>query len=250
MASPTFLGFFVGSSSLLLVLVALCWAGKVEKAEADEAEEGNEGGALVKSFQMVDEPILNNEERVKLGTDEIARRALKAGSRAEEVNALPDASSGQNFPLRPFTITNLTDILAVEWTCNSSLGRSKPMEAKTGCHCVSQMVREGNNKNFEKCCESLWKWIQKLKKDKKKIKIIMLYQPEEAKQRSEKTGKKEPKEEFFEEYETKSTQCLKGETFGDLRTDKLAGMMLTPCRMLIAMLIIIFAGSTREYFTQ
>ena len=112
------------------------------------------------------------------------------------------------------------------------------------------MVREGNKDSFDKCCQTLWKWIQKLKKDKEKIKIIMLFQPEQARQRSDKEGKKEPKLEFFEEYKDKATECLKGKDFGDLRTDKLSGLMVRPCQILIAMLIIIFASSHREYFTQ
>ena len=39
-----------------------------------------------------------------------------------QVNLLDDSDGGQNYPLRPYTLTNLTDVLAVEWTCNNTFG--------------------------------------------------------------------------------------------------------------------------------
>ena len=82
MASKRTLSFSVGSCLLLLV-VALCLAAD-KKVEKRDKEDDTDDGALVKSFQMVDEPVLINDERG--GRSAVIRRALKPGPAADEVS--------------------------------------------------------------------------------------------------------------------------------------------------------------------
>ena len=42
-----------------------------------------------------------------------------------QVNEYQDSEIGANYALRRYTMLNLTDIMAVEWTCNSSLGNAE-----------------------------------------------------------------------------------------------------------------------------
>lgn len=175
------------------------------------------------------------------------RRNLKDTPRAHELNAMEDNGNGVNYPVRPYSMLNLTDILAVEWTCNSSMpiSKKKGVGVKEGCDCVKQFVREGGHKRFVPCCEKIWIWMQNVKKDKNKVKKIMFFAPEDAKRSDDgKKKKKSPTAEFFEEYQGKTLSCLRGQDFGSLRTDKLAGMAIIPSPILIAIVMLVTSIGT------
>ncbi|XP_075246352.1 uncharacterized protein LOC142339899 isoform X2 [Convolutriloba macropyga] len=90
------------------------------------------------------------------------RRALKDTARAQMVNMLPDTDGAQNYPLRPYRMTNLTDMLAVEWTCNASIA-SAEISAKESCACTGELVLEGGEPRFTTCCSQIYNWIDTFK---------------------------------------------------------------------------------------
>ena len=110
---------------------------------------------------------------------------------------------------------------------------------RKGCKCVQQMVREGHQKDFTKCCHDVWQWIQNVKKDKNKVKIIMHFAPktlDDDRSAGVDPESMSPTEKLFIDFKAKTEACLHGGDFGELRTDKLAGSLMQPSKLVVVAL--------------
>jgi len=165
-----------------------------------------------------------NEEMSEDEESQVEKRDLKDTANSRKANMIKNVGM-ENFPIKKFSMGNLKHFLATYNVCSSARPKTKRSSGtnknEKTCKCAKAMMPQGQNKEFEKCCGMILKWLKDVLNDDERIKKIW-----KVEQKHEKAA--------FKTFSTEVDKCLKGTLGGnfDVRADTLGAETIHPSALI------------------